>query len=179
MLRREWLVSGRINLTSFYMRRLKRLLPALALMVAVTMILSALLLSPLGTQQIAAQIAIGAMLLLANFVIVRTTGNYFDAPAQTNPLLSTWSLSVEEQFYLAFPAVISFGWYLARRRGWLRVGPYLHVGGMTVVSFSLDVLSTTGLDFRGSRSLLGLGFYSPPNASFGVRPRRLARYRVH
>ena len=59
---------------------------------------------------------IGAMLLAANAVISSITGGYFDAAAETNPLLHTWSLSVEEQFYLAFPAILAIGWVIARRR---------------------------------------------------------------
>lgn len=69
MLMREWAATGRIRLGRFYLRRFKRLTPALALTVAVVMTASFLLLSPLGTQQTAATTAIGAMLLAANGVI--------------------------------------------------------------------------------------------------------------
>src|SRR5262245_6874528 len=113
MLGREWRTTGRIRFGQFYLRRFKRLTPALALMVAVTMIISVAVLSPLGIQQTAAKTGIGAMLLVANAVIAKTTGGYFDAHAETNPLLHTWTLSVEEQFYLAFPALIALGWYIA------------------------------------------------------------------
>ncbi len=54
----------------------------------------------------------GAMLGVANFVIAATTGAYFEAPAGTNPLLNLWSLSVEEQFYLMFPATLAIGWLM-------------------------------------------------------------------
>jgi peptidoglycan/LPS O-acetylase OafA/YrhL len=159
MLHREWHQTGRIKFGRFYLRRFKRLTPALALMVAVTMLISVLVLSPLGPQQTAAKTAIGAMLLAANFVIARTTGGYFDAAAETNPLLNTWSLSVEEQFYLVFPALIALGWMLARRRGLLRFSPLVLVSGVAVVSFALALVSSTGLIFRGSGIILG--FYSP------------------
>jgi peptidoglycan/LPS O-acetylase OafA/YrhL len=159
MLHREWHQTGRIRFGRFYLRRFKRLTPALALMVAVTMLISVLVLSPLGTQQTAAKTAIGAMLLAANFVIARTTGGYFDAPAETNPLLNTWSLSVEEQFYLAFPALLALGWMLARRRGLLRFSPIVIVAGVAAVSFALAVAGSQGITFRGSGTVLG--FYSP------------------
>lgn len=159
MLHREWSATGRLRFGRFYWRRFKRLTPALALLVAVVMVASALILSPLGPQQNAAKTGLGAMLLVANFVIARTTGGYFDAPAELNPLLNTWSLSVEEQFYLVFPALIGLGWYLARRRGPLRLSPFAIVGGIAIGSFTLAVLGSVGLTFRGSGTILG--FYSP------------------
>jgi len=159
MLHREWATTGRVRFGRFYLRRFKRLTPALAIMVAVTMLISAVVLSPIGPQQNVAKTGVGAMLLAANFAIARTTGGYFDAPAETNPLLNTWSLSVEEQFYLVFPGLITLGWYLARRRGWLRFNPYLIVGAIAVISFALAMATAGGLTFHGSSTILG--FYSP------------------
>ena len=115
MIQREHSTTGRFRFGRFYLRRFKRLTPALALMVAVTMLLSFCLLSPFGAQQTAALTGLGAMVLGANFVISKRTGDYFDLPAESNPLLHTWSLSVEEQFYLMFPAFLLLGWLLTRR----------------------------------------------------------------
>ena len=160
MLNRRWQQSGRINLASFYLRRFKRLTPALALMVAVTTVLSVLFLSPLGPQQVAGQTAIGAMGLVANIVIATTTGGYFTPAADTNPLLHTWSLSVEEQFYLIFPALILFGWTLTRsRRRPKPLGPLLIVSGFGAFSFALAVTSSYGVSIPGFQRILG--FYSP------------------
>jgi len=99
-------------LVEFYVRRIKRLLPALVLMLIVVLLLSFLLESPLGPQQTTAKTGLGAVLLLANMAILRTTGDYFDAAATANPLLHVWSLSVGEQFYLGLPCCCcsSGGW---------------------------------------------------------------------
>jgi peptidoglycan/LPS O-acetylase OafA/YrhL len=156
MLRREWEANGRIRFGAFYLRRFKRLTPALALMVATTAILSSLVLSPLGAQQTGAETGIGAMLLSANRVIAGATGAYFDAPAETNPLLNTWSLSVEEQFYLAFPAILVAGWLLARRFERFGHASAVIVGLTAAVSF---VLADLGSNVPNSNWLLG--FYSP------------------
>jgi peptidoglycan/LPS O-acetylase OafA/YrhL len=159
LLQREWAATGRIRFGAFYLRRFKRLTPALALVVGFTAIASALLLSPLGPQQTAAKTAIGAMLLAANRVIAGTTGGYFDAPAATNPLLNTWTLSVEEQFYLAFPALLALGWFLASRSSRLKRTSVVVVGLVAAVSFGLAVRGTAGY-VRPTTSWL-LGFYSP------------------
>lgn len=66
-LSREWSRTGRINFYRFYVRRFRRLIPALALVIAITYIASALLLSPFGTQTIAALTGIGALLFLVPF----------------------------------------------------------------------------------------------------------------
>lgn len=177
MLIRERQATGRTRFANFYLRRFKRLTPALAVMVAVTVTVSAVVLSPLGIQQAAAQTGVGAMLLVANAVIARTSGGYFDADAATNPLLHTWSLSVEEQFYLIFPALIALGWYLASRRKALGRLPFLLLTSVTVVSFGLACfgLKLFGLMQQHAPALLtpyttvaqaAFGFYSPVTRSW-------------
>ena len=156
MLQREWQATGRIRFGAFYLRRFKRLTPALALMVATTAIFASLVLSPLGSQQNAAETGIGAMLLSANWVIAGATGGYFDAPAATNPLLNTWSLSVEEQFYLAFPAILALGWLWGRGFRRAKHAAVVLVGLAASVSF---VLADLGSAVSTSNWLLG--FYSP------------------
>lgn len=149
MLQREWARTARIRFGQFYLRRFKRLTPALALTVLVTMVASAIVLSPLGPQQTAAQTALGALFLVANGAITAASGDYFDAPAATNPLLNMWSLSVEEQFYLAFPLLLLIGWRLGRR------SVLALVTAISVASFIAALLGLRGIGGDW------LGFYSP------------------
>lgn len=159
MLQREWGMNGRIDLPKFYMRRFKRLTPPLSLTIMVTMLLSMVVISPLGPQQNAAKTALGAMLLSANTVIGITTGDYFGSAAETNPLLNLWSLSVEEQFYLGFPAMLIAGWALRRRSSIARLAPFTFLGIITVISFGLSLVEANDLTFKGAGALFG--FYSP------------------
>src|ERR1035437_3646638 len=103
LLLRELDTTGGVDLGRFYTRRIRRLFPALALLVAVVALVSLVLASPFGSSPLTAKTGLGAVLFTANFAIYLTTGGYFDAPAGTNALLHTWSLSVEEQFYVVFP----------------------------------------------------------------------------
>lgn len=100
---------------TFYARRAQRLLPALMVMILVVFIASVLWQSPFGEQEATARTGIGAVFLVANIVITRTIGGYFSAEAEANPLLHTWTLSVEEQFYLVFPLLLILTLVAAKR----------------------------------------------------------------
>lgn len=136
MLLREHATHGRIRFGRFYIRRIKRLGPALAVTSIVTVVLSFLFLSPLGPQEVTYQTALGATFGLANAVIAFNTGDYFGTAAERNALLHTWSLSVEEQFYLALPAVIAILlWLSARKRAkLLRLLPFAALAFLALVS---------------------------------------------
>jgi len=98
--------TGNVDFPRFYLRRFLRLLPGLGLVIGVFSILAFFLISPLGMQQNSAKTGIGALFISANWVMAKVTQGYFDLPAETNIFLHTWSLSVEEQFYLLFPLLI-------------------------------------------------------------------------
>jgi peptidoglycan/LPS O-acetylase OafA/YrhL len=160
MLAREWAASGTLRLRTFYARRFRRLTPALAVLVGVVFVVSALVQSPMGAQQITAQTGIGALLLTANIVIANTTGGYFDAPAATNPLLNTWSLSVEEQFYLIFPLLLLLSWRAARRRRGSIAVPLLVIGAVGGLSLALALVEAAGHRIPLLPPAL-TGFYGP------------------
>lgn len=108
--------SGRIDLGAFTRRRIRRLLPALALLLAVVVPLG-LLFAPVDGFRNGIRTAISASLFNANNSLSFDQESYFGASTELNPLLHTWSLSVEEQFYLVFPGFLLVSWLIAKRIG--------------------------------------------------------------
>ncbi len=168
MLMREFDRTDRISFRSFYLRRIRRIMPPLALMLAVVMLLSVLL-APIGGQRMTAKTGVAAALLNANTYLARYgAGGYFDVDASLNALLHTWSLSVEEQFYLFFPALIALAWWGARRTGRLK-GLYAITAMLVavgVVSFGLSWMLSTG-----HSGLIPLEDYARPIAFYSSQTR--------
>jgi peptidoglycan/LPS O-acetylase OafA/YrhL len=105
LLLREVRRTGSVSLPSFYARRARRLLPASALVLLVTMIASALLMPPLRVPDVAGDAA-SAALYVSNIHFALQATDYLQAELAPSPILHFWSLSVEEQFYLFWPAII-------------------------------------------------------------------------
>ena len=101
---REYEAEGRIRLGAFYLRRFRRLAPAFFTMALLTAALSAALLLPFEFREFGKSL-IAATVYLSNVLFYRQSG-YFDTGAELKPLLHTWSLAVEEQFYLFLPLFI-------------------------------------------------------------------------
>jgi len=155
-----------IGFRAFYARRMRRLLPALALLTTVTALLSTVLLSPLGPQQAAAKTGIAASLFSANIQLERTGGTgYFGLLAETNPLLHTWSLSVEEQFYLVFPALLLVAWWIgsrSRRENWRGRSRRGVIGSVIVIVTACSFSLCVWMSFSPSSQLGStFAFYSP------------------
>jgi peptidoglycan/LPS O-acetylase OafA/YrhL len=96
--------AGRFQLRDFYERRIRRIFPALFVMLAVCSLAGAILLLPDHLKTFG-QSLVAASLSLSNIYFWLKTG-YFEADASTKPLLHTWSLGVEEQFYVVFPLAL-------------------------------------------------------------------------
>ncbi|MEO1311663.1 MAG: acyltransferase family protein [Pseudomonadota bacterium] len=92
------------SLTRFYLARLRRLYPALLATIIGTTLVGAVVLDPASAEK-AARAAAAAALSVSNVLFWIESG-YWDADAITKPLLHTWSLGVEEQFYLVWPALL-------------------------------------------------------------------------
>src|SRR6185312_11924597 len=98
---------GSIDLLTFFARRARRLLPAFFLVLATTLLLGFFFLVPVdGEQRGLADSAVAAALYVSNWHFTWVGGGYFDAPSNLYPLLHTWSLAVEEQFYLIWPLML-------------------------------------------------------------------------
>ena len=125
-------------LSHFYERRARRLLPALCLVVFAVLLLGfALLPFPNAREQLG-QSAISALLFVANRYFRLEAGNYFQLGSEQMPLLHTWSLAVEEQFYLVFPLAMILLFKFSAPANRLRLLTW-SVAIVTVISFAGDV----------------------------------------
>jgi peptidoglycan/LPS O-acetylase OafA/YrhL len=136
LLLREGEASGKVDLLAFYARRMRRLLPAALVVIVVTLAASAMILSPLRLTEVAGDAA-AAALYVSNFRFALEATDYLSVGAPS-PLLHYWSLSVEEQFYLAWPLIL----LIAARLLSLRfVGLFVLI--LAVASFGLSLYWTS------------------------------------
>ena len=136
--------AGRFSFATFYARRIRRIFPALIVVLTACYAAGWFLLYAEPFEQLGKHIAGGAG-FVSNYVLWRESG-YFDADAETKPLLHLWSLGIEEQFYLAWPLMVFVAWK-AR----------LNLVALTIVVFVLS----SDLNVEGIRRDLVGTFYSP------------------
>jgi peptidoglycan/LPS O-acetylase OafA/YrhL len=166
MLVAELTPTSSIDFGRFYARRVRRLLPALATVLVATMLL-AIVLTPIRAQAYTEYTGVAAALFNANTYLAFFSkfSGYFATGVELNPLLHMWSLSVEEQFYLVFPALLLAAWKSGRRRG-----ADLKAVGVLLVAITV-VSATLGL-------LMSFGAFGSVNLAFYLAPARAWEFAV-
>lgn len=124
--------EGSFSYANFWARRIRRILPALAVLVGTVLLVGWLTLFPPSLGLLARQV-VGTATFNANHVVLGLTDGYWGNAAESLPLLHTWSLAVEEQFYILFPLCIA----LLLRLG--RAGQHRLALAFTVASLALCI----------------------------------------
>jgi peptidoglycan/LPS O-acetylase OafA/YrhL len=140
--------NSSFSIARFYQRRAKRILPALFAVLTFSYVMAALLFSPLELWRFGSY-ALATVTSSSNIMAFLKSG-YFEPKSELNPLLMTWSLGVEEQFYILFPLLM----LLMQRRKWTT--QFLTVGVLAALSLAASAVGT-----RNS-----------PNAAFYLLPFR-------
>jgi peptidoglycan/LPS O-acetylase OafA/YrhL len=122
--------EGNFSFAEFYARRVRRIFPALATVLAAALAAGWLLLFPADYENLGKHVAGGAA-FVANLTLWQDTG-YFDLPAEAKPMLHLWSLGIEEQFYILWPALLWVAW---RRPG----GPLVLASVLLLSSFAWNL----------------------------------------
>ena len=163
--------KGSFSLANFYKRRVLRILPALFVMFLVTSILAYRYCLPVELEDYARSLA-SAVGSISNLYFAGTAG-YFDAPAETKPLLHTWSLGVEEQFYLITPLLMMTAYRVLPKRVKLLFAIVTAVS--FVAAFAVSYRNTAFMfyltPFRAWEltlgALLSIRFFPAPRSEFG------------
>ena len=156
------LESGSFSLKQFWWRRIKRIVPASAVAVVATLFAGLWLVEPGGLVNLAKS-ALANTAMVSNIYFWRNTG-YFQLEAEMMPLLHTWSLAVEEQFYLIFPFILLGVFRL--KRNWI-VGLIVLGGGVSL-----------GLSMSTLERYPGATFFFIADKSLGTVVRRVTLDRV-
>ena len=142
------LEQGKFSIINFYERRARRILPALFLVMFVCLPFAWFLMAP-GDMKDFSETVVSVNVFLSNVLFWRVSG-YFDTAAELKPLLHTWSLAVEEQYYLLFPIFLIIIYRVGRRR----------------ITFVLSAF------FIVSLAAAVWGSYNKPTAAFFLLPTR-------
>ncbi|MBF6302051.1 acyltransferase [Nocardia amamiensis] len=144
---REAAATGAVGLVRFYGARARRLLPAAGVVLVATAVGAAVLLPPLQARQVLGD-AIAGALYAGNYRFALHGTDYLAGDTLPSPFQHFWSLGVEEQFYLLWPALIAVtAWFARRRRiGSAAVFPYLSVlAAVAALSLAISLIWTRTL----------------------------------
>jgi len=142
------LEQGKFSIVNFYERRARRILPALFVVMLVCIPFAWFWLLPSDMKGFSKSLV--AVSVFASNILFWRESSYFDTAAELKPLLHTWSLAVEEQYYVLFPLFLMLFWKLGKR--WLLV--------------------TLGLVFVTSLAIAQWAAYAEPTAAFYLLPTR-------
>jgi len=159
----EELGSNKFSIIGFYERRARRILPALFLMMFVCVPFAWLSMFP--SQLVDFSHSLIAVSLFASNILFWQESGYFAAAAEEKPLLHTWSLAVEEQFYLIFPIFILFLWKFGRNKiFWILV----------LLALSSLILSEWGWRHRARAN-----FYLAPTRAWELLAGSISAFLIH
>lgn len=149
----------------FYSRRVKRLVPASAAMISTVALASIVLVGAGEIQDQTLGALLAAVFSVSNIFFIGESAGYFSTSVDLNPMLHTWSLGVEEQFYLLFPLVFGAASVLLRPRRFRLVA--IALAGLILASLGLSVFSSyggpPGVDAETS---LRFAFFSAPTRAW-------------
>lgn len=165
--------TGRFDILEFYLRRVRRIFPSLFVVLFFSTIAAAIILLPTELEKYGKSV-IGASLSFANIVFYKAD-NYFGAASEETPLLHTWSLGVEEQFYLFWPLVIIVSAKVFGRLGVKLILVAIVVGSLTLSQVLLASDPTFSFYMLPARAWeLALGGFLGLCGTFGFRLPKLA-----
>ncbi len=144
----EELDQGKFSIVNFYERRARRILPALFFVVLVCIPFAWFWMLPSDMRNFTQSLV--AVSIFASNILFWLENDYFDTAAERKPLLHTWSLAVEEQYYILFPIFLILFWRMGKR----------------------FILVTLALFFLASLALAHWGSYAKPAAAFYLLPTR-------
>ena len=150
LIAREIRRTDRLRLSNFWGRRARRLLPALAVMAVAVLAAAAVSFSADELVFVRKQF-LGVLFYVANWVMIAQHSSYFANVGRPSPFLHTWSLAVEEQFYLVFPLLCLAGARLIRRRPIIASGAAL----VAAIASTIWMAVLVAPDGDPSRAYLG------------------------